>query len=126
MIDDEIAPARYPLMTRSFRNFSLRAGAVRHALVAYMTWPTITGDVCSDSEQACVRCPACRFPLTQLPGVLVKHPFAPSLDRISSHGGSTADNLRLVCIAVNLGMGQWGEENCLTAIVFLIALGSLL
>ncbi len=46
--------------------------------------------------------------------MLVKHPFAPSLDRISSRGGYTADNVRLVCIAVNFGMGQWGEELYLT------------
>ena len=46
--------------------------------------------------------------------MLVKHPFAPSLDRISSQGGYTADNVRLVCIAVNFGMGQWGEELYLT------------
>lgn len=44
----------------------------------------------------------------------MKHPFAPSLDRISSRGGYTAGNVRLVCIAVNFGMGQWGEELYLT------------
>jgi hypothetical protein len=54
------------------------------------------------------------FSLTRFDGVLVKHPFAPSLDRISSQGGYTADNVRLVCIAVNFGMGQWGEELYLT------------
>lgn len=54
------------------------------------------------------------FSLTQFPGVLVKHPFAPSLDRVSSSGGYTEDNVRLVCIAVNFGMGQWGEELYLT------------
>lgn len=54
------------------------------------------------------------FSLTQFPGVLVKHPFAPSLDRVSSRGGYTEDNVRLVCIAVNFGMGQWGEELYLT------------
>lgn len=54
------------------------------------------------------------FSLAQFPGVLVKHPFAPSLDRVSSKGGYTADNVRLVCIAVNFGMGQWGEELYLT------------
>lgn len=54
------------------------------------------------------------FALTVFPDVLVKHPFAPSLDRISSYVGYTATNVRLVCIAVNLGMGQWGEELYLT------------
>ena len=55
-----------------------------------------------------------RLSLIEFPDVLVKHPFAPSLDRISSRGGYTDDNVRLVCIAVNFGMGQWGEELYLT------------
>ncbi len=54
------------------------------------------------------------FSLAEFSGVLVKHPFAPSLDRISSQRGYTAENVRLVCIAVNFGMGQWGEELYLT------------
>jgi len=41
---------------------------------------------------------------------LVKHPFAPSLDRIDSRAGYTSENVRLVCTCANFGMGQWGEE----------------
>jgi hypothetical protein len=41
---------------------------------------------------------------------LVKHPFAPNLDRIDSRAGYTPENVRLVCICANFGMGQWGEE----------------
>ena len=54
------------------------------------------------------------FSLARFDGVLVQHPFAPSLDRILSKGGYTKDNVRLVCIAVNFGMGQWGEELYMT------------
>jgi hypothetical protein len=38
------------------------------------------------------------------------HPFAPSVDRRLSSGGYTEDNVRLVCVAVNFAMGQWGED----------------
>ena len=41
---------------------------------------------------------------------LVKHPYAPSLDRIDSRAGYTPENVRLVCTCANFGMGQWGEE----------------
>ena len=41
---------------------------------------------------------------------LVKCPFAPSIDRKKSKLGYTADNIRLVCTAVNFGMGEWGDE----------------
>jgi hypothetical protein len=51
-----------------------------------------------------------RFDQRRFPDALVKHPFASSIDRRSSSGGYTTDNVRLVCIAVNFGMGQWGEE----------------
>jgi hypothetical protein len=51
-----------------------------------------------------------QFNQLRFPDALVKHPFAPSIDRRSSSGGYTKDNVRLVCVAVNFGMGQWGEE----------------
>ena len=36
------------------------------------------------------------------------------MGRGSSNGGYPKDNVRLVCVAVNFGMGQWGEEVFLT------------
>ena len=50
------------------------------------------------------------FSVQPFPDALVKHPFAPSIDRKLSSGGYTKDNARLVCVAVNFGMGQWGQE----------------
>jgi hypothetical protein len=41
---------------------------------------------------------------------LVKHPYGPSLDRINSQKGYVRGNVRLVCTAVNFGLGQWGDE----------------
>lgn len=38
-----------------------------------------------------------------------KRPYAPSIDRIDSRMGYTAENTRLVCSAVNNAMGSWGE-----------------
>jgi hypothetical protein len=54
------------------------------------------------------------FNLQRFPDALVKHPFAPSIDRKLSSGGYTRDNVRLVCVAVNFGLGQWGQEVYLT------------
>src|SRR5438067_11219759 len=51
-----------------------------------------------------------RFSMERKDDAFVKHPFAPSLDRRSSKGDYTDDNVRLVCVATNFGMGQWGEE----------------
>lgn len=39
----------------------------------------------------------------------VRHPFAPSLDRIDSSKGYTLSNTRLVCVASNFCMNQWGD-----------------
>jgi hypothetical protein len=41
---------------------------------------------------------------------LVKFPYSPSIDRIDPAGGYTKNNVRLVCVAVNFGMGQWGDK----------------
>lgn len=39
-----------------------------------------------------------------------RHPWAPSIDRIDSRAGYRPDNARLVCVAVNLALADWGEE----------------
>lgn len=49
-----------------------------------------------------------RFDFTAMPGK--RRPFAPSIDRIDSDRGYSIDNLRVVCVAVNLAMNQWGED----------------
>lgn len=36
-------------------------------------------------------------------------PWFPSLDRIDSRKGYSLDNCRMVCVAVNIAMGEWGE-----------------
>lgn len=62
------------------------------------------------AHRGCCAISGLSFALTRLPEAFVKHPFAPSLDRINCGGGYTPGNVRLVCIAVNFGLGQWGEE----------------
>jgi hypothetical protein len=61
------------------------------------------------------------FRMRRFPDAFVKYPFAPSIDRILSRGGYTPDNTRLVCAAVNFGMGQWGEELFLTLARYAVA-----
>lgn len=50
------------------------------------------------------------FNFERFPDAFVKHPFAPSIDRIASKGDYAPGNVRLVCAAVNFGMGEWGQE----------------
>ena len=39
-----------------------------------------------------------------------KRPWAPSLDRIDNKNGYTKANCRLVCVAANFAMNEWGES----------------
>jgi len=39
-----------------------------------------------------------------------RRPWAPSIDRIDSAQGYTLENCRLVCVAVNYAMNQWGLD----------------
>ncbi|OGT57500.1 MAG: hypothetical protein A3E01_08150 [Gammaproteobacteria bacterium RIFCSPHIGHO2_12_FULL_63_22] len=43
------------------------------------------------------------------PAGSTKRPWFPSLDRIDSAAAYTPKNCRLVCVAVNFAMGEWGE-----------------
>ena len=69
-----------------------------------------------DVIQLWTKCNGCcavsgrHFSVESRGGGLVKHPFAPSLDKVNWKRGYTVDNTRLVCVAVNFGMNQWGEE----------------
>lgn len=39
------------------------------------------------------------------------NPFNPSIDKINTKGGYTKDNIRLVCVIVNLALNQFGEDS---------------
>lgn len=39
-----------------------------------------------------------------------RHPFQPSVDRIDSSKGYEIENVRFVCLSVNMCMAQWGDE----------------
>lgn len=39
-----------------------------------------------------------------------KRPFAPSIDRVLSSAPYKVGNVRLVCVAVNVALNQWGDE----------------
>jgi len=50
------------------------------------------------------------FDFTPYPSAFVKCPLQPSIDRINSGAGYVKGNVRLVCTAVNFGLGQWGDD----------------
>ncbi|EWY41459.1 hypothetical protein N825_28565 [Skermanella stibiiresistens SB22] len=45
-----------------------------------------------------------------LSGQGYRRPFAASIDRIDNSKGYTRPNVRLVCAAMNVALGDWGEE----------------
>lgn len=68
-----------------------------------------------DLEDLMVRCEG-RCELSGVPfsgetvAGTVKRPFIPSIDRIKPKEAYTPENVRLVCWAVNLALGEWGDE----------------
>lgn len=39
-----------------------------------------------------------------------KNPYSPSIDRIDSRIGYTKSNCRIVCVAANYAMNEWGDS----------------
>jgi hypothetical protein len=87
----------------------LQAGARKRAGKSYDLPPGFTASLFERQGGRCA-VTGIRFSLEEYPHALVKHPFAPSLDRMDSKVGYTVSNVRLVCVAVNFGMNQWGED----------------
>ena len=59
-------------------------------------------------SQGCCAITNIRFEYNSNKGV--KRPWYPSIDRINSKKGYIKDNCRVVCVAVNLAMNEWGES----------------
>lgn len=56
------------------------------------------------------RCALTDIPFDLSPASGARRPFAPSIDRPDSSRGYADDNARIVCVAVNIAMNQWGED----------------
>lgn len=54
-----------------------------------------------------------------------RRPWAPSIDQIESGKGYTIANVRVVCIAVNIAMNQWGENVLYRIAVCLLTEGKM-
>lgn len=71
-------------------------------------------ELTEDDEQHLIERCGNKCEVTGLPfgihGGFRTEPFRPSLDRIDANGNYTADNVRIVCWAVNNAMSDWGEE----------------
>jgi hypothetical protein len=63
------------------------------------------------AERAGGKCEVTGIPFsTQKAPGQVKHMWAPSVDRIDCRGGYEASNCRLVCVAVNLALNEFGID----------------
>ncbi len=62
------------------------------------------------------------FDLTHSNKKYHRNPFSPSLDRIDNSKGYTKSNTRLVCVWINIAIGEYGEENFLIMIKELLKL----
>jgi hypothetical protein len=61
-------------------------------------------------ERANGRCEVTGIPFTyDKPMGALRAPYVPSLDRVDTYGPYSYSNCRLVCLAVNVALNQWGD-----------------
>ncbi len=63
-----------------------------------------------EAQQGCCAVSGLAFTDEPHKEAFVKTPFAPSLDRIDSSRGYLKGNVRLVCIAANFALNEWGDD----------------
>jgi hypothetical protein len=104
MFDDEYKRGR--MLNKIYR--AARGRALRKG-IDFTLPPEHVGNLWQGQDGRCA-VSGLSFSDERIDHALVKHPFAPSLDRKYSWLGYTPENTRLVCTCANFGMGEWGEE----------------
>jgi hypothetical protein len=61
-------------------------------------------------QKAKFRCPVSGIAFSEERGEFHKNPWAPSIDRIDNRHGYVAGNVRVVSLAANLAMNEWGYD----------------
>lgn len=99
-------PELLTFLRKAFK--SAQSRAKRSGLQFELTFEAVR-KMSSDQDD---RCAVSRisFGKRRFEEAFVQYPFSPSLDRVNCSQGYIASNVRLVCTAVNFGLGQWGEE----------------
>ena len=81
----------------------------RRAKSRSIKWSLTQGEFSVIVKRSNGFCEVSGMPLTLSIG-MKKGPYGPSIDRIDSSLGYTKENIRLVCIAMNYAMNEWGFE----------------
>jgi len=84
---------------------SAKQRAARDGVQCSLTWEWILG--CLTAGSCAVT--GLPFDLSKHP-VFKTHPFAPSIDRITAGDDYSPANCRVVILAVNAAMNEWGED----------------
>lgn len=83
----------------------------KNAVKRNIEWDLSLDHFLSLIDQSGMKCTVTGIPFetgaSDYPG---RRPFFPSLDRKDSASGYSFENCRIVCVAANLAMNQWGED----------------
>lgn len=84
-------------------------GAQKNAAARGIEWTLTEAEIARMLARANGKCELTGHPF-ELRGDGKREPWAPSLDRIDSTRGYTADNVRLVCVVVNYALHEFGDS----------------
>lgn len=88
--------------------YARQRGSARMREMAFDLTP---GDIYALMKSTGFRCAVSGIPFSKRGSTRwQRDPWAPSVDRIENRHGYTKDNVRIVCLAANIAMSDWGYD----------------
>lgn len=105
-VDYKVQSARETVLAQAAE---IALNAKKRAKARELEFALTADDIVEMLEEQDGRCALSGIPFDAETRLGHRRPYKPSIDRVDSSRGYLRDNVRLVCVAINYALGDWGE-----------------